>query len=81
MRIVAKPVKPSISPVDAFLQQRQADGQSVQLREAVKAMLRPGKARTTTVAKVFALLVETDPDRFGASDIKAVLRGFEVEND
>lgn len=79
MRIVAKKVNPGLDPADAFMAQRAKESGSTRLRNAVKAMLSNGGAHTTTVAKVFKLLIETDKDRFGPATVKTVLKDFDVE--
>lgn len=79
IRITKKAVVPTMTPADAFNAQRQQEAGSYRLREAVKAMLNEGKAHTSTVAKVFALLVQDSGDRFSAADIQRVLPGFDVE--
>ena len=76
--IVEKTVKPSTAAADAFMRQRQIDGSSARLRSEVQRMLAAGRAHTTTVAKVFQLLIETDTDRFGADAVQRVLRNFDV---
>lgn len=80
MRIVEKKVVPSLSPAAAFMAQRAKDGQSQTLRQAVANLITNGTAHTTTVAKVFELLVKTDTDRIGPNQVRNVLRGFDVEN-
>lgn len=79
MRIVEKKVDPSFTPAQAFMAQRGKEPGSARLRAEVKRLLDNGMAHTTTVAKVFELLVNTDTDRIGPADIQRVLPAFEVQ--
>lgn len=76
VRIVKKDVKPVYTPAQAFMAQRDQEPGSERLREAVKSLLSQGRARTTTVAKVFELIVNENSDRIGTGDIERVLPGF-----
>ena len=81
VRIVKKDVKPSVTPSQAFAQQRANEGGSARLRDAVKALLNEGKASTVVVGEVFAHIVNRmeGSGRITAADVERVLPGFAVE--
>ena len=79
IRITKKPVNPSVGAAEAFAQQRAQEFDSVRLRNAVKALLNGGKAHTSTVGKVFALILSDSADRISAADVRDVLPGFQAE--
>lgn len=79
MRIVKKQAVPGINPEQAFMSQRASESGSARLRGEVVKLLRTGKAHTTTVAKVFALILADSADRISVEDVERVLPSFSAE--
>lgn len=81
IRIVKKAYVPTLTPAQAFAQQRQQENGSYRLREAVKCLLNEGKASTDVVGEVFHLIVTRmeGTGRVTKQDIERVLPGFTTE--
>lgn len=81
MKIVKKAVVPTLTPAQAFAQQRQAEYGSARLRQEVKRLLDEGKASTEVVGEVFQLIVNrmSHTGRITKADVERVLPGFTTD--